>query len=160
MRRMFLKKSHLTWTENSNHIPAELCSDDAPEGILARKYYNLFTALSVNFPHQATFIQRSLFNIFGMYDESYKIRSDSVFFFKTVIMNKVPFSIIEIPVAFFDGNGISSSNSKLLQAEFRAFLFHEAPLYLTIPFLLKELLRIISPSSLWNFIKKFKHDGK
>ncbi len=141
-------------------ISCRIMRDDAPEGILARKYYNLFTALSVNFPHQATFIQRSLFNIFGMYDESYKIRSDSVFFFKTVIMNKVPFSIIEIPVAFFDGNGISSSNSKLLQAEFRAFLFHEAPLYLTIPFLLKELLRIISPSSLWNFIKKFKHDGK
>ena len=141
-------------------VSCRIMRDDAPEGILARKYYSLFTALSVNFPHQATFIQRSLFNSFGMYDETYKIRSDSIFFFRTVIMKKVQFSIVDIPVAFFDGSGISSSNSELLRTEFSTFLFHEAPLYLTIPFLLKELIRVISPCSLWNFIKKFKHDGK
>ncbi len=134
-------------------ISCRIMRDDAPEGLTARRY-NIFTAVSIGLPHQATFIARHLFHTFGMYDETYRIRSDSSFFFKTIILNKIPYLIIDIPIAFFDGSGISSTNQELMKKEFTRFIMHDAPLYFTIPFLFKETMRKLLPARFWNFLAK------
>ena len=63
--------------------------------------------------HQATFIRRKLFDQYGLYDEKYKIVSDSTFFFKLIALNGVKLKYIDVIVVYFDMNGISNVNVSL-----------------------------------------------
>ena len=74
--------------------------------------------LNDSLPHQATFIQRNLFNTM-QYNESYKIVSDWEFFFVQIVLNKVSFKHINQTISLFDTTGISSQpeNLHILTAE-------------------------------------------
>lgn len=69
-------------------------------------YYNTL-------PHQSVFIKRELFDRYGLYDESFKIVSDWIFFLKTIGVNGVPVKYIDIDISYYDTNGFSSKNNKL-----------------------------------------------
>lgn len=60
--------------------------------------------------HQATFIKRSLFEKFGMYNESLKIVADWEFFLKTVGLNHASYKYINEDIVYFDNNGISNNS--------------------------------------------------
>jgi glycosyltransferase involved in cell wall biosynthesis len=57
--------------------------------------------------HPATLIRKSLFDNYGLYNESNKIISDGEFFIKTIIINKVKTKLIPLDIAIAEDNGIS-----------------------------------------------------
>lgn len=67
--------------------------------------------------HPSSFIKRKLFNDYGLYDESYKLVSDWIFFLKTIGIYGVDVKYIDVAVSCFDMTGISNSNKELLNAE-------------------------------------------
>ncbi|GAT62862.1 glycosyltransferase family 2 protein [Paludibacter jiangxiensis] len=69
-------------------------------------FYNFFATQSI--PHQAAFIKRALFEKYGLYDESYSVVSDWLFFVKTIIFGNVSLKYININITNFDPYGISS----------------------------------------------------
>jgi hypothetical protein len=61
-------------------------------------------------PHQATFIRKTVFEQYGLYDETDKIVSDRLFFMKTIGLNNVSIKYLDIVMVCFDMNGISNTN--------------------------------------------------
>jgi hypothetical protein len=76
--------------------------------------------------HPSTLIKRSLFKRYGLYDESLKIVSDWAFFLKVIIIENVTYKYINIPVALFTLDGMSSeaANQSLIQKERSHVLQH------------------------------------
>lgn len=62
--------------------------------------------------HQAQLIKRSLFEIYGLYDESYKVTADWVFLLKSLALGKATFSYIPETLCYYDNAGISSQNTE------------------------------------------------
>ena len=67
--------------------------------------------------HQSTFIRRQLFDKFGLYNEDLKIISDWEFFIKTIGLGNVSYKYLDIDISYFDNNGISNHNDKLVAME-------------------------------------------
>jgi len=70
--------------------------------------------------HPATLIKKSLFDKYGLYNESNKIISDGEFFIKTIILNNVKTKLIPLEIAIAEDNGISRN------IEFKTILEDEA----------------------------------
>ena len=70
-------------------------------------FYKFYTA---TLPHQSTLIRRSLFDLYGLYDESLCIVSDWKWFMRVIALEGVKASHTDIDMAFFDANGISQTN--------------------------------------------------
>lgn len=62
--------------------------------------------------HPAAFIKKELFSSVGKYDENLKIVSDWKFFFEAIVLHKSSVKYVNITVANFDTEGISSSNKE------------------------------------------------
>jgi len=77
------------------------------------KPMSLFDFYTEVIPHQATFIRRTLFDQYGLYDEQYRIISDWVFFLKTILLEGAKVKYIDTLVTRFDMEGISNVNVKL-----------------------------------------------
>lgn len=63
--------------------------------------------------HSPAFISRSLFKIYGLYDEKLKIVSDWKWYLDVIILKGIVPAYINIDVVVFDMKGISNSNSVL-----------------------------------------------
>jgi glycosyltransferase involved in cell wall biosynthesis len=72
--------------------------------------------------HSPAFIKRSLFEKYGLYDESLKIVSDWKWYLITIVLNNKSIKILDLDVTFFDMNGISTINSNLREQERRKVL--------------------------------------
>lgn len=59
-------------------------------------------------PHQASFIQRQLFEQYGSYDESYKVAGDYDLFVRFIEVHRVSSTHIARVLALFEDGGISS----------------------------------------------------
>lgn len=68
--------------------------------------------LSSTLPHQATFIKRSLFDVCGGYDETYRVCADWVFWVKSIVENKCTMRILPFAVSYMEGGGVSSDMDK------------------------------------------------
>lgn len=78
------------------------------------KSHNQVTLLNLlrhSLPHQASLIKRELFNTIGYYTENYRIISDWEFFLKALIINKSSYKHIDLDIAYFMLDGISSQKS-------------------------------------------------
>jgi len=78
--------------------------------------------------HSPAFIKRSLFEKFGMYDESLKIVSDWKWYLIALVFNNEFVKYINIDVTYFDMNGISNTNHDLRNHERRKVLENIVPL--------------------------------
>jgi len=69
--------------------------------------------------HPATLIKKSLFDKYGLYNESNKIVSDWEFFIKTTILNTVITKLIPLEISIVEENGISrnAENITILREE-------------------------------------------
>lgn len=68
--------------------------------------------------HQATFIKRSLFERFGMYDASLRIVADWEWFFRVVAFHDdVTLEYHNVDIAEFDNDGISNRSPQLCEEE-------------------------------------------
>lgn len=68
-------------------------------------------------PHPATFHKKSLFEEYGYYDENLKIVSDWKFFIEALVKHNATISYIDITISYFDMQGISNANEKLIANE-------------------------------------------
>ena len=72
----------------------------------------LLSLLKDTIHHQCSFIKRELFEKYGLYDESYKIVSDWIFFLKTIGIYGEKINYINEIVAIVDYSGISIIQDK------------------------------------------------
>lgn len=70
-------------------------------------------------PHQASFIKRELFEKYGLYDESYRIASDTKFFIKSIVWEKATYEFVCEKIAVFQQGGISSSSERFEERDVR-----------------------------------------
>lgn len=77
---------------------------------------SLYHLYSVSIPHQASFIRTSLLHKYP-YDDNLKIASDWKFFLQTIILDNCSFRYIDVIVAEYDYNGISTQNVEALRLE-------------------------------------------
>ncbi len=67
--------------------------------------------------HSPAYIKRSLFNKYGLYDESLKIVSDWKWYLQTIIFGNENIEYRDIDITLFDMTGISETNKNLDKAE-------------------------------------------
>lgn len=67
--------------------------------------------------HSPAYIRRSLFDTYGLYDETLRIVSDWKWYLQVLVMNNVQVDYIDIDVSIFDMNGISNANLELEKQE-------------------------------------------
>lgn len=85
-------------------------------------YYFMKTSL----PHQSTLFQKSVFELLGGYDESYKIVSDRAFYLKCFLSGKFTFTHIPYALTLFDLTGFSNdANYKNKKKEEDERMFRE-----------------------------------
>jgi glycosyltransferase involved in cell wall biosynthesis len=72
--------------------------------------------------HSSSLIKKTLFEKYGLYDESLKIVSDWKFFLNVIGLRNESVKYVDIDVTVFDMTGISSTNSKLERQERRKVL--------------------------------------
>jgi len=124
-------------------------------------FTNLFFG---SLPHPATFFKRSLFDNYGLYNEEFKIVSDWEFYLIVLAKNSCSFEHIDIPITYFDQNGISSQEAmlKIQIKEREIVLSNHFPLMYDDYIELqqnKQELKYYKTSKLVQAVKKF-HQGK
>jgi glycosyltransferase involved in cell wall biosynthesis len=69
--------------------------------------------------HPVSFIKKTLFDKYGLYNETYKIVADYDFFFKVIIIHNASTYHVNVDIAMYNLTGLSSldSNKALEQAE-------------------------------------------
>ena len=84
---------------------SDLSFDDAYRGLI---------------PHSSTLTKRNLFDKYGLFNESFKIVSDTEFFLKAIGLGKCSIEYVDLTISCFDMNGISKNaqTSALCQLEF------------------------------------------
>ena len=83
---------------------------------------SMFTFYQGTINHCTAYIKRSLFDLYGMYDESLKIVSDWKFYLIAIALHDEKVEYKDIDVCFFDMSGISNSNKELANDERRKVL--------------------------------------
>ena len=78
--------------------------------------------------HSPAYIKRSLFETYGLYDESLKIVSDWKWYLQVIGLNGIVPVYKNIDVTLFDMNGISNSNYDLIKSERKNVLENVLPL--------------------------------
>lgn len=95
------------------------------------------------FPHTGTIFKKSFFDRVGLYDERYKIISDSIFGIKNYPNAK--YVILNSPLVFMSNSGISGSISFTLIKEriIATLVYHKYPLSKKIYFILVMIYEIL-----------------
>ena len=114
----------------------------------------LFDLYGGAIPHQSSFIKCNLFNKYGLYDESYKIVSDWIFFLKTIGLAGVSVKYVDIVISCFDKAGISSTNTTLLNEERKEALEKMIPKQILFDY--NNFGEIISQYETFDYILKYK----
>lgn len=70
-------------------------------------------AKDAEFPHQATFIKLTTMEQYGYYEENYKKAADTYFFITALGFGNATFRYVDIDIANFDVNGISSKTDPM-----------------------------------------------
>ncbi len=106
-----LKKGKIVWT----YIP--------------RNHYTYGTLFFYGIAHQSAFINRKLFERYGLYDETYKYNGDIEFWYRTIIDNKVSTESWNYVVTNYSLGGISDvmKNNPVFEEEHKRILSN--PLY-------------------------------
>jgi len=81
------------------------------------KELGLYQSVYKHLTHPNTFIKKTLFDQFGLYNEDNKIVSDWEFFFVVSGLNKCKYRSLNVPIAIFYEDGVSSSNNELQERE-------------------------------------------
>jgi len=77
--------------------------------------------------HSSAYIRRSLFEQYGLYDETLHIAADWKFYLTAVGLQGETVAYRDIDVSFFDTQGISNTRTELLMAERRRILHELLP---------------------------------
>ena len=83
---------------------------------------SLYSLTKKSLFHPATFIKKSLFDIYGLYNEEYRIVSDWLFFIEVIGLRGVSVEYIDCVISDFNNEGISSCSDELRVEEKRRVL--------------------------------------
>lgn len=75
---------------------------------LAKSEITLLDLWHNRIPHQSSFFNSSLFNRFGLYDETLHIVADWVFYLRAIIFGGCSVKFLPIVISVYEGGGISS----------------------------------------------------
>ena len=78
-----------------------------PETMKEKLYWYDFYIFAL--PHQGTFIRRKRFEDIGLYDENYKVVSDTKWFVEAILHHKVTYRFVPHRIAIFEEGGISQT---------------------------------------------------
>lgn len=92
---------------------------------------SLYYLYSGTIPHQSTFIKTELLKLYP-YDEKLKIVSDWKFFLQSIILHNCSVKFIDVNVARFDLEGISTTNPKAMWMEKESILKEYFPIRLLL----------------------------
>ena len=70
---------------------------------------DLFEAYRCIILHPSVFTKRELFDQYGLFDESYRIISDTIFYFKSFCIGNASFKYMDVTISVFEGDGISEN---------------------------------------------------
>lgn len=73
----------------------------------AKSNISFIEVMKGHFLHQASFCRKVLFEKYGMFDDSYRINGDTVFYAKCLGFGNATFRYVDLNIAFFDSTGIS-----------------------------------------------------
>ena len=101
--------------------------------------------------HQAAFIKKSLFDTYGYYREDLKIYSDLDFWLRTVILNDCFSKKIDITIAEYNLEGISSKpeNQEWAKSEFNRVLSENIPHGILIDYENRRKEQVLMKSFFW-----------
>lgn len=68
-----------------------------------------FDVLDGFFLHQAAFVRMSVYEEYGLYDESYKKNADTFFFYNVLGFGNASFKYVDVTISNYDTNGISGN---------------------------------------------------
>ena len=100
--------------------------------------------------HSPAYIRKSLFDIYGMYDESLRICSDWKFYMQSLVLGKAQPIYVNILVTVFDTGGISETQLDLLNEERNQLLEEMVP-----QGILRDYERYHFPMSQYDRLKKY-----
>lgn len=100
--------------------------------------------------HSPAYIKHSLFDEYGMYDETLKICSDWKFYMQSIVLGKATTKHVDIVVTHFDMNGISETRKDILNEERNSLLKEMVPLGI-----LKDYDRYHFPMEEYDRLKKY-----
>jgi glycosyltransferase involved in cell wall biosynthesis len=83
---------------NKGISKSNLTFDDAYRGVI---------------PHTATFTKKKLFERFGLFDETFRIVSDTAFYLKAIGLGQGSSEYIDCTISYFDMQGISKNPSNI-----------------------------------------------
>lgn len=88
-----------------------------------RSDVDLFEAYRCIILHPSVFTKRELFDQYGLFDESYRIISDTIFYFKSFCIGNASFKYLDLAISVFEGEGISENIKyrDLKMEEYRRF---------------------------------------
>ena len=99
--------------------------------------------------HSPAYIKRSLFDEYGLYDETLKICSDWKFYMQSIVLGKATTKHVDIVVTHFDMNGISETRKDILNEERNRLLKELVP-----QGILKDYDRYHFPMSQYDRLKR------
>lgn len=125
------------------------CLDKGVNG----KAISLQTFVDYNLNHQATFIGKRLFSLYGFYDENLKIVSDWKFFLTALGLNNAKVRYVDVEISCFDMTGLSS-DFKARDAERLKVIEELVPLPVYNDYLkMKEYEQILGSARVKKFLK-------
>lgn len=75
--------------------------------------------------HQAAFIKKELFTKFGLYSLDYKLISDWIFFYETIIKEKINIKYVNKDIALFEMDGASTLHADIYNNERKSYLIQD-----------------------------------
>lgn len=131
-----------------------------PDKGYGRSEITMSDIMQGKFLHQASFCRRDLFEQYGYFDDSYVIVADKKFFINCLGFHDASFKYVDIDVANFDVNGISSATKgpwhEKHEAEYKRLMDEMFPKRLkTYMEESAELAKLKQHKCLWAIVRMF-----
>ena len=155
---IFFQKSY-----SEKLIRGNLVFDEKPKEIVWENFgyedITFYQMFKHTFAHQATFIHKQLFELYGSYNESYKICSDWLFFCKCILENEKT-TYIPINICLFDVSGVSMKNRQISLEERKKAIKEILPNSIIEDYErlsnIEQQIKNIHQDPLYNFMKGYK----
>ncbi|EMK15686.1 PGL/P-HBAD biosynthesis glycosyltransferase family protein [Leptospira kirschneri serovar Bim str. 1051] len=142
-------------------VYGDILIDSKDYGIIERKYpdrLNYFYWSIKSLCHQATFIRKNLFDLYGYYNEEYSFAADFEFFHRFWFNKNIKIKHAPVFVILYDFNGVSAQpkNRKRIAEEYRKIKRKYFPIWAYVVYKLNSyLLEKLSNTFLWKILFKF-----
>jgi glycosyltransferase involved in cell wall biosynthesis len=96
--------------------------------------------------HQSTFIKRSMFSKYGLYNIERKIVADWEFFLRSLGLSEPSYKYLDIDIAFFDNNGLSNNSGNITSRERESVLMENLPQKILADYKRYEKYTLLEPA--------------